>query len=176
MSEADVRSSLSPEAYLRERVDDQLRWYEAKSASHKRWYYRLQLVTLVFAVTVPIVALSSSEAWTRYLTAISGAIAALSAGVGSLYQLREQWLDYRSTAEALKYERFRFLAGAEPYVDDGSFSRFVNRVESIIISENMTWRTRSFEHGLGDEGEAEDREAERGSRSGAKRRDGRFDS
>jgi hypothetical protein len=39
-------------------------------------------------------------------------------GVQHLYQFHEQWIAYRSTAEALKRERYLYLASAGPYADE----------------------------------------------------------
>jgi Protein of unknown function (DUF4231) len=39
-------------------------------------------------------------------------------GVQHLYQFQEQWITYRSTAEALTRERYLYLARASPYVGE----------------------------------------------------------
>lgn len=39
-------------------------------------------------------------------------------GAQHLYQLQEDWISYRSTAEALKHERYLYLARAGPYVGE----------------------------------------------------------
>ena len=143
MTETDTNPSrwrsMSPEHYMKERVDDQLTWYSKKSAANKSWHFRLQLITLVAAALVPVVSLSSSEFGVRVVVAIIGSIAAIAAGVVALFQFRDLWVDYRSTAEQLKYEKFLFLTGSEPYSSAESFSLFVNQVESIIIQENRGW-------------------------------------
>lgn len=131
--------SMSSEQYMLERVDDQLSWYSKKSASNKTWHHRLQLVTLIAAALVPVVSLSSSELSVRILVALLGSIATVAAGIVGLYQFKDLWVDYRSTAEQLKYEKYLFLTGAAPYRDSTSFSLFVNRVEGIIAQENRGW-------------------------------------
>ena len=170
MNGAEPRIGLAPEAYLAERVDEQLAWYDRKSVSHKRWYYGLQLLTLVSAAMVPIISLASGELAVRIVVAISGSIAAIAAGAASLYRFREQWLDYRVAAETIKYERYRYVTGVEPYAGTDAFSRFVNRVESIILEENRVWRQRDFGaggDGKGEEGAADGRSARGGTREPA---------
>lgn len=135
---------LSAEEYLQQRVDDQLSWYSKKSAQNKRWYYRLQFITLLSAVAVPVISLSSGDIKVRFVVALLGAIAALAAGLLSMYQFRDQWLDYRSTAESLKFEKHLFLTRSEPYNTSSAFSMFVQRVETVIISENRSWQQKSF--------------------------------
>lgn len=131
--------SMTPEQYIQERVNDQLAWYSKKSTFNKSWHFRLQLITLVAAALVPVISLSSSEWSVRVLVALTGSIAAIAAGMVTLYQFRERWVDYRSTAEQLKYEKYLFLTGSKPYVNDESFLLFVSRVENIILQENRGW-------------------------------------
>ena len=141
-NENDVHAGLTPARYLAERVDDQLRWYGDRSASAKRWYQRLQLLTLVLAASVPVLSLASGDLRVRIAVALIGAATSVVAGVLALYRFGERWADYRSTAEALKHEKYRYLTGVEPYVGAGTFSLFVDRVESILVQENRAWRER----------------------------------
>ncbi len=41
---------MTPEEYLKDRVEDQIVWYDRKSGSNKMWFILLQIATLV-AVT-----------------------------------------------------------------------------------------------------------------------------
>ena len=154
MDRIDVDEGLSPSRYLAERVERQLRWYGDKSASAKRWHFRLQLVTLVLAASVPVLSLSSGDVRVRIAVAVIGALATIAAGVLALYRFGDLWTDYRSTAEAIKHEKYRFLTRATPYAGADAFPLFVNRVESIILQENRAWRERNLEN------EAERRERE----------------
>ena len=135
---------MSAAEYLKQRVDSQLGWYSKKSATNKNWYYRLQFITLLSAVAVPVISLSSGDIRVRFVVAILGAIAALAAGLLSMYQFRDQWLDYRSTAESLKLEKYLFLTRSAPYDSATAFSLFVQRVETVIITENRSWKQKSF--------------------------------
>lgn len=137
-------SSMSPDSYIKDRLDEQLAWYEQKSGTNKTWHYRWQVIALLATVTIPILALSSGDFKVRVAVACLGAVAAIAAGFMSMYQFRDQWVDYRTTAEMLKYERFLFLTGSAPYKDRDSFSNFVNRIESIILKENSQWREKNF--------------------------------
>ena len=135
---------MSPQSYINSRLDIQLEWYEQKSASNKNWHYRWQVIALAATSLIPILALSSGDFKIRVAVACFGAMAAVASGVMSMYQFREQWADYRATAEMLKYEKFLFVTGSVPYNNDNSFSLFVNRIESIIIKENSQWREKKF--------------------------------
>ena len=137
-------SSMSPQSYISSRLDEQLAWYDKKSASNKAWYYRWQIIALVASSIVPILALASGEVEIRVAVACLGAIAAIAAGVMSMYQFRDQWQNYRTTAEVLKYEKFLYVTGSAPYNTKDSFGLFVNRVESTILKENNQWQERHF--------------------------------
>ena len=147
MSESKVFddwSSMSPQSYINSRVDEQLAWYELKSSVNKTWHYRWQVIALIATALIPVFALSSDDIKTRIAVACFGVLAAIASGVMSMYQFRDQWTDYRSTAERLKYEKFLFLTGSVPYNNEQSFSLFVNRIESIIINENSQWSEKQF--------------------------------
>jgi len=152
---AGFAGSMSPEQYLAERVDDQLEWYEKKSADNKKWYHRLQLLTLIAAAAIPIISLSSPDYNVRLLVAIIGSITAIAAGIVTLFQFKDLWIDYRSTAERLKYEKFLFLTGSAPYQNDDAFSEFVTRIESIIIQENRSWNEKLYQQGQDSERNAD---------------------
>ena len=162
---SDDLSYLSPADYLEQRVEHQLQWYSRRSADNKRWYNRLQLIILVSAVSVPVLALSSGDIRIRFLVALLGAVAALATGIISLYQFRDQWLDYRATAESMKVEKHLFLTRTEPYAESRAFGLFVQRIEAIINSENRSWQGKSFSlpetsSGGIDEGKVDKREVD----------------
>jgi len=132
-------SSILPEAYIKDRVDEQIEWYDNKSATNKIWLYRWQVISLIATSAIPVLALLSGDIKTRILVASLGALASVAAGFLSMYQFRDQWIEYRTTSEMLKYERFLFVTASAPYNKEDSFSSFVNRIESIIIKENSQW-------------------------------------
>jgi hypothetical protein len=61
---------MTPEEYLRDRVEDQIVWYDRKSGSNKMWFIILQIATLVAAASVPVFAIFSSDMWARVTVAI----------------------------------------------------------------------------------------------------------
>ena len=136
---------MTPEQYLQVRVENQLAWYSKRSAQNKSAYFQLQIVALLAAVLIPILSLSSGDIKVRIAVALLGGVAALIAGLLSLYQFRDQWLDYRSTAESLKCEKHLFLTRSPPYAKADAFPLFVQRVEAIILAENNAWQQKTFD-------------------------------
>lgn len=133
---------MTPEEYLKDRVDDQIVWYARKSGSNKMWFIILQIATLVAAASVPVFAIFSSDMWARVTVAILGSATAITTGIVSLYQFRDHWIDYRTTAESLKHEKYMYQTGTGSYVGDGAFSVFVERIEALVSQENTTWQQR----------------------------------
>ena len=101
----------APEDPTWERLEDQLSWYDRKSRDNQRRYKWLKLLELAIAAALPVVAALNSPIW---VTGGLAAVIVLLEGAQHLYQFQEHWITYRSTAEALKHERYLYLATAGP--------------------------------------------------------------
>ena len=66
-------------------------------------------------------------------------VVAVLAGVIGLYRFQENWAEYRTMAEALKREKFLYLAKADPYGGDKAFELLVAQVEGLLKSETGNW-------------------------------------
>lgn len=119
-----------------ERLEAQLRWYSTKSGSAKKAYMRVKVVQIVLGATIPIVALGSAPA---VVAAILGGAIVVLEGVQQLYQWQTNWVLYRSTAEALKHERYLFLASAGPYRGADRNRVLAERVEGLVSQEHAKW-------------------------------------
>ena len=65
---------------------------------------------------------------------------ALIEGLQQLNQYHENWISYRSTAEALKHEKFLFLSKAGPYASaDNPMALLAERIESLVSQEHAKW-------------------------------------
>ena len=58
-------------------------------------------------------------------------------------QLQEHWISYRSAAEALKHERYLYLAKAGPYTGDDHHRVLAERIEGLISQEHAKWAATS---------------------------------
>lgn len=127
-------------AYLQERLQDQIDWYDRKSQKAQRWFKRLRGFELIAATAIPF--LSGYSGNSIYLTlavGLLGLLVAVVAGLLSLNQFQERWIEYRTICEALKREKYLFLARAAPYDGDDSFPLLVEHVESLIAKETSAW-------------------------------------
>jgi hypothetical protein len=119
-----------------DRLEDQIGWYDRKSGNDQRRYKRLKLLELAVAATLPVVAGVGSPVW-----AIGGlaAVIVVLEGAQHLYQFQEHWITYRSTAEALKHERYLYLAQAGPYAGEDRRRQLAERIEGLISQEHAKW-------------------------------------
>ena len=132
---------MTQEEYLKDRVENQIRWYSDNSKLNKRWYQALKTSEIVLAAITPfIVALVNGD--TDFLKYIAGSMSitiAILAGLLTAFKFHEKWIQYRSTCENLKHEKYLFETSSSIYAKDNSFNLFVERVEFVISKENSDW-------------------------------------
>jgi hypothetical protein len=119
-----------------ERLEDQFGWYDRKSRDNQRRYQWLKLLELAVAAALPVVAGVGSPVW---VTGGLAAVIVVLEGVQHLYQFQEQWITYRSTAEALTRERYLYLARAGPYVGEDRPRQLAERIEGLVSQEHSRW-------------------------------------
>jgi hypothetical protein len=69
-----------------------------------------------------------------------GVIVALLSALDGLLKSQQLWLEYRTTAETLKHQKFLYLTRTEPYDQGDAFHVLVQNVENIISSQNSRWQ------------------------------------
>jgi hypothetical protein len=132
---------MTPEDYMTQRVDDQVSWYERKSMSAQNWFKRLRWVEMVCAAAIPVLAAYSASEPARLTVALLGALVVILASLLSLGRYQENWIEYRTTCESLRREKFCYLTEVEPYdsSQEDRFALFVQRIENLISKENSQW-------------------------------------
>lgn len=134
--------AMTPDEYLKTRVDDQIRWYGENSGWNQRTYKRLRTLEIVLAASIPfLVGYAGDLPWVKLATGTAGVAVAVIAGLFSLYRFHENWISYRATGETLKREKVRYLCGSPPYDGPNAFHELVARCEGAIASENDSWKT-----------------------------------
>ncbi len=126
------------------RLEDQVEWYDKKSATNKRWYKILRVTQLILAASIPVIALSGEKCgeWSKWVTAVFGGLIAVLEGIQQLNQFGPQWVEYRSTAERLKHEKYLFLSQSGHYrnVEPTEILRLLaERVEENVSQEHAHW-------------------------------------
>jgi hypothetical protein len=131
---------VNEQEYLKSRVDDQIDWYNAKSLSAHRAYKSLQIFQIAGAALVPFLAsYAGSVASIPIVLGVLGVLLAVAGGLLALFQYQERWIEYRTTCESLKQERYLFLTRTEPYNGENSLQTFVKQVEGLISRETSAW-------------------------------------
>ena len=119
------------------RLEDQISWYDRKSAVNRRWHYRLRVATLICAGVIPITATLGSP---PYVAAALGVFVVIFEGIQQLFQFHQNWVSYRGTCESLKREKFLYFALAGSYATaDYPLRLLAERVEGFVSTENLKW-------------------------------------
>lgn len=126
--------------YFDERLNGQIEWYDSKSKLNKSWHHRLKTFEIIAAALIPLLAgfnefVPSFELFVAFL----GTLIAIAAAASSHYKFHENWIQYRTTAEQLKHEKYTFMTNTAPYDSELKFSFLVYRVERLISKENSLW-------------------------------------
>jgi hypothetical protein len=122
-----------------ERLEDQINWYGRRSGYNRRMYKWLKGVEIVAAANVP---LTAGFHFPAALTGGLGVLIAVLEGLLQLNQYLQNGISYRSTCEALKHEKYLYLAAAGPYATDDrahAHAKLAERVESLVSQENAQW-------------------------------------
>ena len=123
------------------RLEQQIKWYDTKSGTAQWWFKRVKLCEFIFSGLVPITALLANG----WVTACIGAAAVLLEGLQQLNQWQHNWITYRSTCEALRHEKYSFIARSGSYdgiPNDQAMKMLVERIESLVSTEHAKWITR----------------------------------
>lgn len=132
---------MNQEQYIQERLDDQIDWYDSKSVGNQQWFKGLQVFVIVASASIPFIIgyFGDESNAPKFVIGVLGiAIAAITAVLG-IYKFQENWLEYRTTCESLRHEKYLFLTGAAPYNVEDPFHLLVDRVEGLISNENTNW-------------------------------------
>ena len=119
------------------RLEDQIAWYTHASKVNRRGHWTLRLGSLTMAAAVPITATLQQSS---LVPALLGAGIVVAEGAHEIFRLQQNWTSFQATAEALKHEKYLYLAGAGPYRRlQNPRSLLAERVEALVSSETSQW-------------------------------------
>jgi hypothetical protein len=132
--------NMTQEEYLSERLEGQINWYNDNSTFNKHYYQVLKVSEIILAATTPfLIALMKDDFILKIAAGIMSIIIGIIAGVLIAFKFHEKWIQYRTTCENLKHEKYLFATKAGIYAQEQNFNIFVERVEFIISKENSDW-------------------------------------
>jgi hypothetical protein len=133
-SAAEVAQALSP---TEERLEDQINWYDKRSQQTQRRFKVMKGLVLAIAAAIPVVAAFEAPV---YVAGVLGAVVVVLEGLQHAYQYHTRWLTYRSAAEALKREKYLYLARADVYSRSRDpLKLLARRIEGLISQEHGRW-------------------------------------
>ncbi len=128
------------------RLEEQISWYDRKSTHCQRSYKRLKIAQISAASLIPFVAGLRIEghifgtAVQSLLAGTLGIVVVLLEALQHTNKYHELWITYRSTCEALKHEKYLYLARAGPYrTTDDHVQLLAERVEALVSREHAQW-------------------------------------
>jgi hypothetical protein len=122
-----------------DRLADQIAWYDKKSRAARYRYKAIKLLQIIVAAIVPLVTVFDFPSPGK-ITALLGLSMLIMEGIQQLGQYQENWITYRSTCEALKHEKYAFLADAGPYAATSApIPILADRIEGLISQEHAKW-------------------------------------
>lgn len=127
--------------YLKDRLENQIDWYDRRSVQNQEWFKRLQVISIIAAASIPFLTgyITETTVTLKIITGILGLLVAAVTAVLGLYKFQEHWLEYRTTCESLKHEKYLFLTRTDPYNVEQAFPLLVQRIEGLISKENTNW-------------------------------------
>ena len=128
---------MNEEEYIEQRVEDQILWYDKKSKNNQKLYKWIKFIEIFLSALLAFLAVVLPENLIKYVSVFIGFILVILAGIASLNKLQENWIQYRTTAEVLKQEKYLYLTKSGPYSEGKKFELFVERIENTISKEEF---------------------------------------
>lgn len=122
-----------------ERLEDQIGWYDRKSMGSQHYFKRIKMVVITAAALIPFLS-AFSFSQLKWVTGGLGVLITILEGMLHLNQYQQNWIWYRSTCEALKHEKYVYLAKAGPYAGHSDpHALLAERIESLVSQEHAKW-------------------------------------
>ncbi|HEX9938573.1 MAG TPA: DUF4231 domain-containing protein [Longimicrobium sp.] len=117
----------------------QMQWYERKAKLAKAWHWWLKTVEIVAAASIPVIVLLPGYE-TDLLVAALGALVTVLEAFQQFFRFRDSWLNFRSTAEAIRRDLLLFGTGSAPFADAPDRNRMLaERLAALTAEENTKW-------------------------------------
>ena len=136
IGDPDTRSDFGSDLRPLGRSD---RLVRRRSRSAQRIFKRIKIVEILGAAAIPFLA-GLNYPGDRQVTGGLGVLITILEGLLHLNQYQQNWTNYRSTCEALKHEKFVYLAHAGPYATaPDPRALLAERIESTVSQEHAQW-------------------------------------
>jgi hypothetical protein len=135
------------------RLEEQIDWYDRKSSTAQRVFKRIKVAEILAAAVIPFLA-GINLPHDKLIIAGLGVLITILEGFLHLNQYQQVWGTYRGTCEALKHEKYIYLAKAGPYATaTDPHAMLAERVESLVSQEHAQWNSFQQQAGKSDQKE-----------------------
>jgi len=132
------------------RLEEQIDWYNRKSSAAQHIFKRIKVAEILAAAIIPFLA-GISLPHDKLIIAGLGVLITILEGFLHLNQYQQLWATYRGTCEALKHEKYVYLAKAGPYAGaPDPHALLAERVESLVSQEHAQWNSFQQQAGKSD--------------------------
>jgi hypothetical protein len=125
-----------------QRLKAEFLFYDSGAKRHLKRYQRYKTIQIIAGSAIPVASLLVPNGEVRGVTAGLGALVAAIESYLQFRQYQQNWVRWRSTAEALKREAHLYAqkAGAYRTAADPAVT-LAETVEEIVGSEQQSWRS-----------------------------------
>lgn len=136
---------MDEQSYIKERLEEQINWYDQKAISFKKYHERINIASIVVSscgslITILGLIFDYAEPWLTILGSVVGVGVASALAIDKLKNFGNLFMTYRRTCESLKREKFLYQTKSGEYQNnENAFNLLVERCESIMATENGSW-------------------------------------
>ncbi|WDP91739.1 MAG: DUF4231 domain-containing protein [Desulfobacter sp.] len=132
---------MNREEYIKQRLDDQIEWYDQKSMWNQKIFKRLKLIEFTAAAMIPFLIgfMTQDAIFLQAVVGLLGVLISVITAMVTMNKYHENWIEYRTTCETLRHEKYLFETNVPPYDTKAPFPLLVARVEAMISKENSQW-------------------------------------
>lgn len=127
------------EDYVKDRLENQIKWYESKSKINKKRYHITSFLCITISGLIPILVLiknminTVSNTIFDFVFGLSGILLLVLFSLSLLFDYRDKWNHYREVAEKLKREKNLFMNKGGEYKNSPEPEKLLaENVESLI--------------------------------------------
>lgn len=133
-------------AYICTRIEDQIAYYEAKSAHNKRLYYVMSAMSIVANALVPVFSVflktADGDEGIKVIITLLSSFSVVVTSLLVMFNAKELWSRYRSSASGLTsllHQYYTRTGVFEELEDQAAFRLLAKLAESQFAEENKGW-------------------------------------
>ncbi len=126
--------------YLKNRVLDQIIWYDKKAAYNQKMFKKLSIYSFCISASIPVFTIFGECFGIKIVIALLGAVVSVISYIINICTYKDLWVQYRMNCEMLKSEISKFANKVSPYNTDTAFSVLVENCEQYFTKEFSKWQ------------------------------------